>query len=80
MNTPNTTLKTVLSLSTSLGGAFGMDETADEVPKTEERDKDPIKTLWTASYPSAVSISAPDRKATLIRVKEQECEEAREGF
>ena len=71
MSTPNTTLNAVLSLLTSFVGAFGRDETADEVPETEERDKDSIKTLWTARYPSAVSIGASDRTATFIRVKEE---------
>jgi len=71
LRTPSTTLKAVLSLSTSFGGAFGSNETSDEVPETEERNKDLIKTLWTASYPAAVSISASDRTATFIRVKEE---------
>jgi len=80
MSTPNTTLNAVLSLSTSFVGAFGRDETADEVPETEERDKDPIKTVWAASYPSAVSLSAPDRKATFIRVMEQDARKRERDF
>ena len=71
LRTPNTTLKTVPSLSTSFGGAFGRDKTAEKVTETEERNKDLMKTLWIASYPSAVSISAPDRTATFLRVKEE---------
>ena len=80
MSTPNTTLNTVLSLLTSFVGAFSGDETADEVPETEERDKDPIKMVWAASYPSAVLLSTPNRKATFIRVKEQDARKRERDF